>query len=98
MARVFFPFFMYFVFLARFLSFCRLGTGLSDEEHDALVTKLRPHFRYLLFVSSVALFLACCLNTLPQSMLTYVLLFILEGTSYSSFLKALYSLLIFGYF
>lgn len=29
----------------RFLSFCRLGTGLSDEEHDALVTKLRPHFR-----------------------------------------------------
>uniref|UniRef100_A0A0E0PDS3 DNA ligase IV n=1 Tax=Oryza rufipogon TaxID=4529 RepID=A0A0E0PDS3_ORYRU len=29
----------------RFLSFCRVGTGLSDEELDALVTKLKPHFR-----------------------------------------------------
>ncbi|KAL6652074.1 hypothetical protein ACP70R_010999 [Stipagrostis hirtigluma subsp. patula] len=29
----------------RFLSFCRVGTGLSDEELDALVTKLKPYFR-----------------------------------------------------
>ncbi|XP_025824228.1 putative DNA ligase 4 isoform X2 [Panicum hallii] len=29
----------------RFLSFCRVGTGLSDEERDALVTKLKPYFR-----------------------------------------------------
>ncbi|ONM14150.1 DNA ligase 4 [Zea mays] len=29
----------------RFLSFCRVGTGLSDEERDALVTKLNPYFR-----------------------------------------------------
>uniref|UniRef100_J3M165 DNA ligase IV n=2 Tax=Oryza brachyantha TaxID=4533 RepID=J3M165_ORYBR len=29
----------------RFLSFCRVGTGLSDEELDALITKLKPHFR-----------------------------------------------------
>ncbi|KAF8670272.1 hypothetical protein HU200_050807 [Digitaria exilis] len=28
----------------RFLSFCRVGTGLSDEERDALVTKLKPYF------------------------------------------------------
>uniref|UniRef100_A0A0A9BLA4 DNA ligase IV n=1 Tax=Arundo donax TaxID=35708 RepID=A0A0A9BLA4_ARUDO len=29
----------------RFLSFCRVGTGLSDEELDALVSKLKPYFR-----------------------------------------------------
>ncbi|KAJ1272656.1 hypothetical protein BS78_06G220100 [Paspalum vaginatum] len=29
----------------RFLSFCRVGTGLSDEECDTLVTKLKPYFR-----------------------------------------------------
>ncbi|CAN6250052.1 unnamed protein product [Urochloa humidicola] len=29
----------------RFLSFCRVGTGLSDEERGALVTKLKPYFR-----------------------------------------------------
>ncbi|KAG6644099.1 hypothetical protein CIPAW_08G032200 [Carya illinoinensis] len=29
----------------RFISFCRVGTGLSDEELDAVVTKLKPHFR-----------------------------------------------------
>lgn len=29
----------------RFMSFCRVGTGLSDEELDAVVTKLKPHFR-----------------------------------------------------
>ncbi|GMH13608.1 hypothetical protein Nepgr_015449 [Nepenthes gracilis] len=29
----------------RFISFCRVGTGLSDEELDELVTKLKPHFR-----------------------------------------------------
>ncbi|OEL28408.1 putative DNA ligase 4 [Dichanthelium oligosanthes] len=29
----------------RFLSFCRVGTGLSDEECDVLVTKLKPYFR-----------------------------------------------------
>ncbi|KAL6843747.1 hypothetical protein ACP4OV_026318 [Aristida adscensionis] len=28
-----------------FISFCRVGTGLSDEELDALVTKLKPYFR-----------------------------------------------------
>ncbi|XP_037486985.1 putative DNA ligase 4 [Triticum dicoccoides] len=28
----------------RFLSFCRVGTGLSDEELATLVTKLKPHF------------------------------------------------------
>ncbi|KAF6153061.1 hypothetical protein GIB67_034783 [Kingdonia uniflora] len=31
--------------LFRFISFCRVGTGLSDDELDALVTKLRPYFR-----------------------------------------------------
>ncbi|XP_039131950.1 DNA ligase 4 [Dioscorea cayenensis subsp. rotundata] len=29
----------------RFVSFCRVGTGLSDEELDALVSKLKPYFR-----------------------------------------------------
>ncbi|GAB2291421.1 hypothetical protein Dimus_025677 [Dionaea muscipula] len=29
----------------RFISFCRVGTGLSDEERDELVTKLKPYFR-----------------------------------------------------
>ncbi|XP_073003706.1 putative DNA ligase 4 [Typha latifolia] len=29
----------------RFVSFCRVGTGLSDEELDALITKLTPYFR-----------------------------------------------------
>ncbi|KAJ6836646.1 DNA ligase 4 [Iris pallida] len=29
----------------RFISFCRVGTGLSDEELDALITKLKPYFR-----------------------------------------------------
>ncbi|XP_047063165.1 putative DNA ligase 4 [Lolium rigidum] len=29
----------------RFLSFCRVGTGLSDEELATLVAKLKPHFR-----------------------------------------------------
>lgn len=29
----------------RFISFCRVGTGLSDEELDAVLTKLKPHFR-----------------------------------------------------
>ncbi|KAK9213331.1 hypothetical protein WN943_002718 [Citrus x changshan-huyou] len=29
----------------RFISFCRVGTGLSDEELDAVVTKLKPYFR-----------------------------------------------------
>jgi hypothetical protein len=33
---------------ARFLSFCRVGTGLSDEELNVLVSKLKPFFRYLL--------------------------------------------------
>ncbi|ONM14156.1 DNA ligase 4 [Zea mays] len=33
------------VHFPRFLSFCRVGTGLSDEERDALVTKLNPYFR-----------------------------------------------------
>ncbi|GAB4853505.1 hypothetical protein Ancab_017696 [Ancistrocladus abbreviatus] len=29
----------------RFISFCRVGTGLSDEELDELVSKLKPYFR-----------------------------------------------------
>lgn len=29
----------------RFISFCRVGTGLSDEELDRVVTKLKPYFR-----------------------------------------------------
>ncbi|GLT97393.1 hypothetical protein SLE2022_149600 [Rubroshorea leprosula] len=29
----------------RFLSFCRVGTGLTDEELDAVVQKLKPYFR-----------------------------------------------------
>ena len=29
----------------RFVSFCRVGTGLSDEELDELVMKLKPYFR-----------------------------------------------------
>ncbi|XP_038984742.1 DNA ligase 4 isoform X3 [Phoenix dactylifera] len=29
----------------RFVSFCRVGTGLSDEELDTLITKLKPYFR-----------------------------------------------------
>ncbi|WCJ42294.1 DNA ligase 4 [Euphorbia peplus] len=32
-------------FPRRFLSFCRVGTGLSDDELAALVTKLKPYFR-----------------------------------------------------
>ncbi|KAL2925919.1 DNA ligase 4 [Bienertia sinuspersici] len=28
----------------RFVTFCRVGTGLSDEELDELVTKLKPYF------------------------------------------------------
>lgn len=30
----------------RFISFCRVGTGLSDDELAAVVTKLKPYFRY----------------------------------------------------
>eukprot|EP00268_Persea_americana_P049947 TRINITY_DN5399_c0_g1_i4.p1 TRINITY_DN5399_c0_g1~~TRINITY_DN5399_c0_g1_i4.p1 ORF type:complete len:1125 (+),score=246.07 TRINITY_DN5399_c0_g1_i4:102-3377(+) len=29
----------------RFISFCRVGTGLSDDELEAVLTKLRPYFR-----------------------------------------------------
>lgn len=29
----------------RFISFCRVGTGLSDEELDAVATKLKPYLR-----------------------------------------------------
>ncbi|KAE8651679.1 hypothetical protein Csa_021363 [Cucumis sativus] len=29
----------------RFVSFCRVGTGLTDEELDAVVNKLKPYFR-----------------------------------------------------
>lgn len=32
-------------FPRRFISFCRVGTGLSDEELDAVATKLKPYFR-----------------------------------------------------
>ncbi|KAI4376826.1 hypothetical protein MLD38_014541 [Melastoma candidum] len=33
------------MFPRRFLSFCRVGTGLTDEERNAVVTKLKPYFR-----------------------------------------------------
>lgn len=29
----------------RFMSFCRVGTGLSDEELNTVVSKLKPYFR-----------------------------------------------------
>ncbi|XP_022149863.1 DNA ligase 4 isoform X2 [Momordica charantia] len=29
----------------RFISFCRVGTGLTDEDLDAVTNKLRPYFR-----------------------------------------------------
>ncbi|XP_057979304.1 DNA ligase 4 [Malania oleifera] len=29
----------------KFISFCRVGSGLSDEELDVVVTKLKPYFR-----------------------------------------------------
>ncbi|KAL1217452.1 DNA ligase 4 [Cardamine amara subsp. amara] len=29
----------------RFMSFCRVGTGLSDDELDTVVSKLKPYFR-----------------------------------------------------
>ncbi|KAG6411422.1 hypothetical protein SASPL_129504 [Salvia splendens] len=32
----------------RFLSFCRVGTGLSDEELNTVVTKLKPYFRSII--------------------------------------------------
>ncbi|XP_043805964.1 DNA ligase 4 isoform X3 [Manihot esculenta] len=32
-------------FPRRFISFCRVGTGLSDDELAAVVTKLKPYFR-----------------------------------------------------
>ncbi|KAK9099774.1 hypothetical protein Scep_023204 [Stephania cephalantha] len=31
----------------RFMSFCRVGTGLSDDELDTLTSKLKPYFRYM---------------------------------------------------
>ena len=36
------------VWSCRFLSFSRVGTGLSVDELDAVVTKLKPYFRYFL--------------------------------------------------
>ncbi|KAM7512669.1 hypothetical protein LguiB_011544 [Lonicera macranthoides] len=38
----------------RFISFCRVGTGLSDEELDAVVTKLKPYFRKYEYPKKVA--------------------------------------------
>ncbi|XP_038889085.1 DNA ligase 4 isoform X2 [Benincasa hispida] len=32
----------------RFISFCRVGTGLTDEELDAVVNKLKPYFRSII--------------------------------------------------
>lgn len=29
----------------RFISFCRVGTGVSDEERNTIVTRLKPYFR-----------------------------------------------------
>ena len=42
-----------YMFFPRFISFCRVGTGLSDDELDAVVTKLKPYFRYLSEVSTM---------------------------------------------
>ncbi|XP_019088445.1 PREDICTED: DNA ligase 4-like isoform X3 [Camelina sativa] len=33
------------VYPRRFMSFCRVGTGLSDEELNTVVSKLKPYFR-----------------------------------------------------
>ncbi|XP_010545385.1 PREDICTED: DNA ligase 4 isoform X2 [Tarenaya hassleriana] len=33
------------VFPRRFISFCRVGTGLSDDELGSVVSKLKPYFR-----------------------------------------------------
>ncbi|KFK27271.1 hypothetical protein AALP_AA8G360400 [Arabis alpina] len=33
------------VYPRRFMSFCRVGTGLSDDELDTVVSKLKPYFR-----------------------------------------------------
>ncbi|XP_010273583.1 PREDICTED: DNA ligase 4 isoform X1 [Nelumbo nucifera] len=33
------------VYPRRFISFCRVGSGLSDDELNALLTKLKPYFR-----------------------------------------------------
>lgn len=30
------------------MSFCRVGTGLSDDELNTLVAKLKPYFRFFL--------------------------------------------------
>lgn len=35
-------------YFCRFISFCRVGAGLSDGELDAVATKLKPYFRYFL--------------------------------------------------
>ncbi|KAB1200254.1 putative DNA ligase 4 [Morella rubra] len=35
-------------FPRRFISFCRVGAGLSDGELDAVATKLKPYFRSIL--------------------------------------------------
>ncbi|TVU15844.1 hypothetical protein EJB05_39385, partial [Eragrostis curvula] len=40
----------------RFLSFCRVGTGLSDEELSALVSKLKPYFRKNEYPKKVPIF------------------------------------------
>ncbi|KAK8965613.1 DNA ligase 4 [Platanthera guangdongensis] len=32
-------------FPKRFISFCRVGSGLSDEDLDILITRLKPYFR-----------------------------------------------------
>lgn len=34
----------------RFVSFCRVGTGLSDEEIEAVATKLKPYLRYFVLL------------------------------------------------
>ncbi|ESQ42689.1 hypothetical protein EUTSA_v10012474mg [Eutrema salsugineum] len=33
------------VYPRRFMSFCRVGTGLSDDELDTVVSKLKPYFK-----------------------------------------------------
>jgi DNA ligase-4 len=33
------------VYPRRFMSFCRVGTGLSDDELNTVVSKLKPYFR-----------------------------------------------------
>ena len=61
------------VLFSRFLSFCRVGTGLSDEERDALVTKLKPYFRYSALILMFHNGSVFCVTMFRWSLTTYLL-------------------------